>query len=613
MAKGQALRYLVVGSKQNHTLQLWDLGLGKPVQEVNFPHENEMDAVCSVVYHPRTGILTVGHPTRNSVYLIHVSAPKYILPSGLTQADYIRRLADKDPTVPFPESTAIMSGMREISLSSIGQLRSLSVLSVPMATVSSEEVETVLELYIMHSKGLTSLTLTRQDIGIGMDGRPIYPVNAEEAGRINVTDLKSPPPMEEVQASEISSKSEAESWRKSGKENGGENGKDVLPPNPKAQPAKPSTSPAQPSTSPAPTRKRWADMLNPKPIDQSSTVTSALPATQVANVDVAQAIDEPSISETQIKEDVAPTSSRAVDDPTKSIETSNGPSAASLAEALSEALAHIFDEKLDKLYTRIDQDKRVQDAAGAARQEAVLRLVSSTLGENVEKNLTRIIKANMVETIVPSISETIQGQLDSKLSTGLGKTLKSSLSQELNATLPSVVDKLLHDRNVIRSLSEFVQRELQATLSNTIEKYIVDLSKDLENKTGRKTQTIIKEQIRPLETQQRNDSAKIDQLTSLTSELVETVKAVASTQSLLQREIAQIQTLLQQQPQSERVSSQAGPSEPRAVERDAEMDDIAGLMTTGKFEEGTIKVRTLFEIHSSFTFPLTSRKVAAIC
>ncbi len=36
--KVAALRYVLVGLKQNHTLQLWDIGLGKAVQELNFPH-----------------------------------------------------------------------------------------------------------------------------------------------------------------------------------------------------------------------------------------------------------------------------------------------------------------------------------------------------------------------------------------------------------------------------------------------------------------------------------------------------------------------------------------------------------------------------------------------
>lgn len=110
--RGCALRYLIVGMKQNHTLQLWDLALQKPVQEIHLPHQKESDAVCSVLYHAATSIIVVGHPTRNSIYFLHLSAPKYNLPKSVTQADFMAKLVSKDPSLPSPESTAVISGMR---------------------------------------------------------------------------------------------------------------------------------------------------------------------------------------------------------------------------------------------------------------------------------------------------------------------------------------------------------------------------------------------------------------------------------------------------------------------------------------------------------------------
>ena len=107
--KGGALRYVLVGLRQNHTLQLWDIALGKAVQEINFPHESETDGICSVTYHPASGIIVVGHPTRNSMFFIHLSAPRYVLSSTLTQATFVQRVAVKDPDIPKPESTAFMS------------------------------------------------------------------------------------------------------------------------------------------------------------------------------------------------------------------------------------------------------------------------------------------------------------------------------------------------------------------------------------------------------------------------------------------------------------------------------------------------------------------------
>lgn len=66
-------------TESHHPLP-WDLTLGKPVQEINFPQADESDAIYSLVYHPKAGILVLGHPTRNSVYLLHVSSARYNLP-----------------------------------------------------------------------------------------------------------------------------------------------------------------------------------------------------------------------------------------------------------------------------------------------------------------------------------------------------------------------------------------------------------------------------------------------------------------------------------------------------------------------------------------------------
>ncbi|KAK0885433.1 hypothetical protein LTR02_018244, partial [Friedmanniomyces endolithicus] len=90
--KAVALRYMLVGFKQNHILQLWDLGLGKAVQELRLPHDKDSDGFCSINYHPKTGIIAIGHPTRNSVYFVHLSAPKYTLPV-MDQTRYISLLA----------------------------------------------------------------------------------------------------------------------------------------------------------------------------------------------------------------------------------------------------------------------------------------------------------------------------------------------------------------------------------------------------------------------------------------------------------------------------------------------------------------------------------------
>lgn len=186
-----ALRYMIVGMKQNHTLQLWDLALGKPVQEFNLPHSKESDAVCSVMYHPPTGMIVVGHPTRNSIYFLHLSAPKYTI-KGLSQVDYIQKLVAKDASIPEPDSTAVISGVREYSFANKGVIRSLDMLGVP-TTVSDGEEQTLFELYVMHSKGVSNICVKQGELGWTRENKVIEPVDAVEAGVVKINKLKELP------------------------------------------------------------------------------------------------------------------------------------------------------------------------------------------------------------------------------------------------------------------------------------------------------------------------------------------------------------------------------------------------------------------------------------
>jgi len=195
-----ALRYVIVGMKQNHTFQLWDLALGRPVQEINFPQESDTDALCSVAYHPLSGIIVVGNPTRNSIYFIHLSAPKYNLPP-MSQAQYIRGLADKSSTIPKPDATAILSGLREYSFAPKGQLMSLDILDYESEPQDDNPV--LFELYIAHSKGMTTLSVYKEDLGWDMDSRVKNSVDAIAKGVCVMSSLPPPPPPERDEKSEI--------------------------------------------------------------------------------------------------------------------------------------------------------------------------------------------------------------------------------------------------------------------------------------------------------------------------------------------------------------------------------------------------------------------------
>ncbi|KAL8658010.1 MAG: hypothetical protein Q9226_001367 [Calogaya cf. arnoldii] len=68
-------------------------------------------------------------------------------------------------------------------------------------------------------------------------------------------------------------------------------------------------------------------------------------------------------------------------------------------ESVSAEFKRVFAQELETLYRQFDDDRRVQSAAGAAKRDAMLRLVSSTLGNIVEKSLPRIFQTNIQQAV----------------------------------------------------------------------------------------------------------------------------------------------------------------------------------------------------------------------
>lgn len=259
-----ALRYVIVGMKQNHTLQLWDLALGRPVQEINFPQESDTDALCSVVYHPMSGIIVVGNPTRNSIYFIHLSAPKYNLPA-MSQAQYVRGLSVKDPSIPKPDATAILSGLREYTFAAKGQLMSLDILDAT-ETESQGEIPPLFELYVAHSKGMTTLSVYKEDLGWDTKNSVKASVDAVKAGICTLSALAAPPPQD------VSDKSVTEKDVKSDKSISDKTEKTE-----KTEPVElPATQGSKSVVSPSP-ESVGAEVLPPKPETVSPVITAKKP------------------------------------------------------------------------------------------------------------------------------------------------------------------------------------------------------------------------------------------------------------------------------------------------------------------------------------------------
>ena len=641
--RGIAQRYVLVGMKQNHTLQLWDLGLGKAVQELHFPHEKEDDPICSIAYHPSSGIIVVGHPTRNSLYFVHLSAPRYTIPS-MSQAAYLKKVFNNDSSIPKTELTAIMSGLREYSFVSKGQIRSVDL--APTAGDSAKALDDdddppLFELYITHSRGVTCLNIKKQDLGWSKDSKVLQPVNAEQVGEIAVKDL-----------SPLASGSVSDSKQSNGD----------------------STQSQQNSVAPKPQKSKTdasknAPILTIKEGDaqsqtqQTPQLKSAIPEHAVQDTPASEKAerkkkkkrgitneDRPNAPEVQVSTDAADELLADTVEPKRSSETGRGslrsasrddPTMAQAQEAdrpqkianaesinlgisgdfldkelkkietgVSKEFSKALSKELENLYRRIDDDKRVQDAAGSAKQDAMLRLISSTLTGNVDKALARIVEANMKQSVVPAIADVVASSLDRKLSEALSQQLHHTVPIYLTATVPDAVGRSMQAPEMLRILSDqvtskiagHVEKEFLSVLHNNITPSFRNLAINVAQKTSSDVESRVREHLQLAELQQRKDAGKIDELTLLVRSLSETVHTMAAAQSEFQQEILKLQSQAAQERQAISIretsrhhhgkshSPEETPSNPLTPEQ-AELNAISSMMSERRYEEAVIQVR----------------------
>lgn len=655
--KGIALRYILVGLKQNHTLQLWDIGLGKVVQELNFPRNTETDGICSVVYHPNSGIIVVGHPTRNSIFLLHLSTPRYTLPS-MSQASFLGRTAVSDSDLPKPDATACISGMREISFASKGHLRSIDLLPIHKPAHELKEAlnaQSLFELYAVHSKGVTCLAITKEDLGWGPDSRVLHPIdNAVDTGLISLLRLNLPGSVEEAdvdggpetpQSSKASKKKPAKSTTEPAAEAASAKEKlEQFPPAPTPAADLPNGFKGGAGNIPAGTTPSEKDKKKKKKAGTNSILAPHPGQSQDPSRSPSQ-----SLSPTK-------TSAAATDLPNKKITTnftdsmaSGQPSGSTWTpassgdtkenvgveipgdqlnkeiEKIESSVTAEFNKQLDKLYSRIDVDRKVQDAANSVRQEAVLRLVSTSLSTNVENTLNRIIGQHIQEIVLPAITnvtaQTIQGQVGGVLA----RILHGLIPQEIGTQLPVAITGAMQNPAHVRSLTENISERLVPTM----EVHFAELMRTTivpnfhrlaisaaENATG-EIENRIGATLQQYEIDRQRDATKIDNLQLSMQSMLDMMAHLTEGQIAFQDKILKDRSSLAQlaevdnrpsssaaatalrstpMPRRQALSAQPSPippppptpPPPQTVE-DLEIEEIRNLMEGANYEEASVR------------------------
>lgn len=625
--KSIALRYVLVGLKQNHTLQLWDIGLGKAVQELKFPHENESDAICSVAYHASSGIIVIGHPTRNSIYFVHLSAPRYMLPA-MSQASFVKRASEKDVSLPKPESTACMSGIRELSFASKGQLRSLDLLPINKSSAGDkrgvDESHGLFELYVMHSRGVTCLNIKKEDLGWSADNRTMHPVNALGEGLIEINELETfpAPAADEPSINGDTSSTPTKVAPKVAADVAADVGvgagtlRTQSPSKPVLK--KKLEEPAEPVTLTPPTN--GTEKPEKKKKRKGTGASAAAGSEGAPKVKDVAFTESPSAPPTQ-KAEQSNGSGLYTSQPTTTLPS--GPTNFSGSdefwnkhmEALQSGVSGEFNKTLGReiegLYDRFNSERRKWDEDSVTKQDQILRLVSSTLSDNVEKNLSRIVSNSIQTEVVPTLTDATSKHLNDVVARQLGGVIP----REIHQALPEAIGRAVQQPDMMRVMSDavaqklgsHVQGEVTKALHNTINPAMKNFSLRAAEKVGTDMEKQMQGQMKQFEVQRHNDSAKIDQLTTLVRGLSDTVASMAATQTGFQNEVLRLNHIVSARDNGGRQSVQpsvSGPvptvptvptapiarSESARVVEDIELAEIAQLMNHGRFEEGSVKV-----------------------
>ncbi|TGJ80105.1 hypothetical protein E0Z10_g8657 [Xylaria hypoxylon] len=643
-----ALRYMIVGMKQNHTLQLWDLALGKPVQEFNLPHSKESDAVCSVMYHPSTGMVVVGHPTRNSVYFLHLSAPKYTI-KGLSQVDYIQKLVAKDSSIPEPDSTAVISGVREYSLANKGLLRSLDILESPSCSSSSEE-PSLFDLYAMHSKGVTAVTIKQADLGWSKDNKVVLGVDATDGGLVKISKLKELPStiVPEPHATEEPAAPIKIATRSSAKE---------ITPSHTASSTFGQEVHKRTGESSAPhlqiERKESDIPVTPvNQLDKSEKKArkkrekaAAAAAAAAAAEKLAAENTQSNVSSNSPRGDNMPTTKnaepRATTEPslqqTMSVESVQS-AVRQISTGLSEKLTAVITHELKDHRGKVESEFRNRSDSYAKSQKELLELVSSVLNENTQAVLSRTITDQFEDSVVPHLSNLITKTIETQIDSKLGGKVSHSVNNQLQKTLPHAVTHALQKADLTKSISERLaasvaldmEESFRETLVSSITPIFSDLAVSASRSLIQDVQRQTTEQIQDFEQRHIVDTQKIDQLTALVSKLSDTVGEMAAAQTQFQEQLLQMQLQSSQdrgppaqpqpaQPVPNRAASYGSPSATssnhgnqlvpypnsnRSNAKDGELQhlitNIASFMERGEYETGLIRWIQLPRQHDIF-------------
>lgn len=447
-------------------------------------------------------------------------------------------------------------------------------------------------LYIMHSKGISEMRITRPLLGWSESGKYINQVKAQEVGAITISEIKPlPPPVPGENASVVSETPQVptSSTATPSKPSSKDSVKKIDSTSARLPKAQPAEAPKVEQAANGDSKKKKKEK---KAAESTSQAASTAPSPFVQPVEVLSRAS-------QVEPPASPSPAPKALSTAKTSESGLAPTWATASTALvtntsigssvdTSGIEAIISSGFESLAQNLSEDRHQQEAAAASRQEAVLKVVSRTLHQNVEDSLSRVVTEGLHKITLSPLKEVIASSVDRNLSTAVSQTLKASIPRELEKALPGAVNKVLQDQNVLRSVAEAVTKnvtlQVEQQFSTAVRDTLVPTMTKLAMETAKTMTTQVQnrftEHIQQAAMQHAEDNSKIADLIQVVGSLQQTMQTMVEEQAKFQQQTTSVLSQLRNRPDSGSVGSV--PQTPASHQRrkspeELERDEISAL------------------------------------
>ncbi|KXN90514.1 hypothetical protein AN958_04186 [Leucoagaricus sp. SymC.cos] len=133
-------------------------------------------------------------------------------------------------------------------------------------------------------------------------------------------------------------------------------------------------------------------------------------------------------------------------------------------DSLHTRLGRLFGKEMEKQYQRLEEARAHEQAEDFARQEKILKLISTELTRNTTRVVEMAVKNEVQNSVLPSLENITKNEVKAALNDQLGKGLVDNITQ----ALPIEMEKLLFRPDVSSHLAHVLATNLNAVIERQV-------------------------------------------------------------------------------------------------------------------------------------------------